>query len=265
MRLKIIHTTRYEFDAPVPYGLQQLRKTPKSYRAQNIINWQTTVTGGIKELEFEDQHRNTVDLISFATGTTELVIRNEGEVELTDTHGVVGPHEGAVPLWLFDRQTPLTRPGKGVRELIKQVGGDTELDRLHTLSAVIGAAVTYDKGKTETGCTAEEAIELGHGVCQDHAHVFIACARQMGFPARYVSGYLMMDDTVEQDAMHAWVEAYVSALGWVGFDVSNGMSPDRRYVRVATGLDYSEAAPVRGTTLGGAGENLTVSVQVAQQ
>jgi len=265
MRLKITHTTRYDFDAPVPYGLQQLRKTPKSLRAQTIVHWKTTVTGGNRELSFEDQHRNTVDLISFETGTTELVIHSEGEVELTDAHGIVGPNEGAAPLWLFDRTTPLTRPGKGVRDLIRQVEGDTELDRLHTLSAVIGNAVIYDKGQTEAGSTAEEAIELGHGVCQDHAHIFIACARQMGVPARYVSGYLMMNETEDQGAMHAWAEAYVSALGWVGFDVSNAMSPDQRYVRVATGLDYSEAAPVRGTTFGSAGENLTVSVHVAQQ
>ena len=87
----------------------------------------------------------------------------------------------------------------------------------------------------------------------------------MGMPARYVSGYLMMDDRVAQDATHAWAEAHVDGLGWVGFDVSNGISPDRRYVRVATGLDYTEAAPVRGRRMGPGGETLSVAVEVAQQ
>jgi len=87
----------------------------------------------------------------------------------------------------------------------------------------------------------------------------------MGWPARYVSGYLMLDDRVEQEAMHAWAEAHVAGLGWVGFDVANAIAPDRRYVRVATGLDYSEAAPVTGMRIGGIGEVLTVQIGVAQQ
>jgi transglutaminase-like putative cysteine protease len=102
-------------------------------------------------------------------------------------------------------------------------------------------------------------------VCQDHAHIFITCARQIGVPARYVSGYLMMNDTELQDATHAWAEVHLDGLGWVGFDVSNGISPDDRYVRVATGLDYSQSAPVIGNRIGTAGEQLTVQLQVAQQ
>jgi transglutaminase-like putative cysteine protease len=90
-------------------------------------------------------------------------------------------------------------------------------------------------------------------VCQDHAHIFIGAARAADIPARYVSGYLMMNDRIEQDATHAWAEAHVEELGWVGFDISNGISPDPRYVRVATGRDYRHAAP------------LTVNVSVEQQ
>ena len=87
----------------------------------------------------------------------------------------------------------------------------------------------------------------------------------MGVPARYVSGYLMMNDRVDQDASHAWAEAFVQGIGWIGFDVSNQISPDERYVRVATGLDYSEAAPVSGLRIGKQGEEeLEVSIQVQQ-
>ena len=102
-------------------------------------------------------------------------------------------------------------------------------------------------------------------MCQDHAHVFIAAARLMGYPARYVSGYLMMNDRVHQDASHAWAEAYVDMLGWVGFDVSNGISPDPRYVRVATGRDYREAAPISGLRFGAGGEAMSIDIQVQQQ
>lgn len=265
MKLKIRHTTRYEFDAPVPFGLQQLRKTPKSLRNQRVEHWETAVSGGRKELSFDDYHRNVVELISFEPGTTHITLTSEGVVELTDTAGVVGPHEGPAPLWLFERETPQTKPGKHIRELVRSIERGEELERLHALSGTIRDQVEYRLGASEPDWSAEDALDAGAGVCADHTHIFLAAARLLGCPARYVSGYLMMDDQVEQDATHAWAEAYVNGLGWVGFDVSNGISPDGRYVRVATGLDYAQAAPVRGSRFGDAGELLTVQLEVAQQ
>lgn len=265
MRLSIRHTTRYVFENPVVYGLQQLRKTPKSSRQQSVQRWETSVEGGKKELSFEDHHTNLVELISFEKGVAEMVVRCDGEVEIADTHGIVGPHRGPTPLWLFRRATALTRPGPGCRALVRAVAGESDLDRLHALSRVIHGAVAYRPGASRADWSAEEAVSAGAGVCQDHAHVFLACAREMGFPARYVSGYLMMDGGDRQEAMHAWAEAYLGGLGWVGFDVSNQISPDLRYVRVATGLDYGEAAPVKGTQVGGMGEALSVEIEVAQQ
>ena len=105
----------------------------------------------------------------------------------------------------------------------------------------------------------------GCGVCQDHAHIFIGAARMLGIPARYVSGYLMMDDRIDQEAGHGWAEAHVAGLGWVAFDVSNGISADARYVRVATGCDYREAAPVTGISYGDGDSALAVSLAVEQQ
>jgi len=86
----------------------------------------------------------------------------------------------------------------------------------------------------------------------------------MGRPARYVSGYLLMDDRIEQQATHAWAEAYVDGIGWIGFDPSNGISPDSRYVRIATGLDFKEAAPLSGVTYGDANETLSTALTVQQ-
>ena len=108
-------------------------------------------------------------------------------------------------------------------------------------------------------------MKSGSGVCQDHTHVFITIARLFGYPARYVSGYLMLENSIEQNASHAWAEVHLEGLGWVGFDVSNGISPDDRYVRIATGLDYREAAPVSGIWFGGGKESMTVKLQVQQQ
>ena len=265
MRLSIHHVTSYRFAEPVRFGLQQVRKTPKTTPYQTVLNWRTEVTGGRKELIFEDHHNNTTELVSFDSATMRLDVLSEGEVEVRDTHGIIGAHRGPAPLWLYERVTPRTEARERVRALLRGLPEGTTLDRLHRLCAMIGAAVPYETGVSEPTWSAEETLAAGRGVCQDHAHVFIACARHMGLAARYVSGYLLMDGQTDQTAMHAWGEAWIDELGWVGFDVSNAISPDARYVRVATGLDYSDASPVTGTRVGGQAETLDVGIRVVEQ
>ncbi|QGX99075.1 transglutaminase family protein [Roseovarius faecimaris] len=265
MRLTIRHETRYHFAAPVKYGLQQLRKTPKSSHKQKVLSWRTLVDGGRRELTYEDHHNNSVELIGFERDVQELLVVSEGEVELNGDDGIVGAHQGKAPLWLFLNATRRTEARQGIKAFLRGLPDLEPLAQLHALSDRIRETVSYKLGASDPDWTAEEALAAGKGVCQDHTHVFLSCARELGYPARYVSGYLMLNDRTVQDAMHAWAEAHVEGLGWVGFDVSNGISPDTRYVRVATGLDYGEAAPVSGTRIGGDKETLSVSIDVAQQ
>ncbi|MCB6177847.1 transglutaminase family protein [Rhodobacter sp. Har01] len=264
MRLRITHTTTYDYDAPVPYALQQVRLTPKDGPTQEVLAWETRVTGGRKELSFDDAHGNRVDLISFESGTRRISLVIEGEVESRDTAGVIGAEAGFMPLWMFLRATPLTRPGTGCRKMAAQVPPGPPLERCHALMAAVHESLAYETGVSHVGWTAEDTLAAGHGVCQDLAHVFVTVARLLGLPARYVSGYLMMDDRVAQDATHAWAEAHLPELGWVAFDPTHNICPDARYVRIATGLDYSEAAPVTGTRFGRADERLSVAVEVQQ-
>lgn len=266
MRVKIRHQTEYHYDAPVPYGLQQLRMIPKSSAGQTVLSWRTEVEGGHKEVGFTDQHNNQVELLAIDPGSRSVTILSEGEVDTADTVGIIGPHGGFAPLWYFTRSTASTKAGPLVRQLVKALGRDFDSDtaRLHALSAHILETVSYQIGQTDFSTTAEQALTSGRGVCQDHAHIFISAARLMGYPARYVSGYLVIDGRVEQDAGHAWAEAHIDGLGWVGFDISNGVSPDERYVRVATGLDYGEAAPISGIIYGGHNESMVVHLQVQQ-
>jgi transglutaminase-like putative cysteine protease len=267
MHLNIRHTTTYRFDAPVDYGLQQLRLTPKTSHGQSIGTWAMDVQGGVIDTSFTDHNQNACTLVSFTPGAQELRVVCEGAVNTQDLAGVIGRHGGFAPLWFFRRTTTLTTAGAHVMALTEGLNDDyaEDVPRLHALSARVIAAVSYEIGRTGAGTTAEGAMLEGAGVCQDHAHIFIAAARAMGYPARYVSGYLMMTDRVHQDATHAWAEIYVDGLGWVGFDVSNGYSPDPRYVRVATGLDYAEAAPVAGLYYGASSEAMSVDIEVAQQ
>ncbi|MBY0422248.1 MAG: transglutaminase family protein [Parvularculaceae bacterium] len=266
MRIHIDHDTDYAFDRPAPYGLQEVRLSPRDDPGQKIVSWSLSLEGAKAETSFDDQHGNRVLLISIEPGARRVAVRCDGVVETADRAGVVGPHRGCAPLWYFLRETPLTTSGPNLRRLADGLGGgDDAIARMHALTQRLADQLAYVSGSTAADTTAEDALTNGRGVCQDHAHAFVAAARLMGFPARYVSGYLLVREGTPLRATHAWAEAHISGLGWVGFDPSNQQSPDERYVRVATGLDYREAAPISGLRFGDGQELLTVSVQVQQQ
>lgn len=266
MFLSIRHTTRYIFSAPVLHGLQRLRLKPKDTHGQTVCEWDMHLDGGRLEVEYDDQHFNHTALVSVDQGASSVSLTYTGLVDTSDKAGIIGQHAGHVPLWLFLRPTALTRPGPKLRALVAGVVADrgNPLEFLHALSEAVRGAVTYRTGVTDVETTAEKALSLGQGVCQDQAHVFIAAGRLLDIPMRYVGGYLMMDDRIDQDAGHGWAEAHVEGLGWVGFDVSNGISPDERYVRVASGCDYREAAPVTGISVGAGEIDLHVELAVEQ-
>jgi transglutaminase-like putative cysteine protease len=264
MRLKITHTTQYHYDEPVAYALQRLRLVPLDGPTQKIAEWKLEIEGATREVRFADQFGNDTRLISVAGEPHSISVHAAGEVETLDTNGIVGAHRGFAPLWLFLRQTGLTEPGEGVEALLAGMPETRDIDWLHELVNRIRDKVGYEVGTTHAATTAEEALTHTKGVCQDHAHIFLSAARKAGFPARYVSGYLMIEGTTDQVASHAWAEAHVDALGWVGFDISNGISPDERYVKLATGRDYRDAMPISGIRLGTANERLEVRITVEQ-
>jgi transglutaminase-like putative cysteine protease len=265
MLLQISHTTEYNYDQPVEYALQQVRLTPQVLDCQKTLDWKITVKGGMIEASYIDHHGNTVHLINVDAGGQSITITAAGSVETTDTAGIIPLPKSGPPLWYFSQQTPLTAAGDAITELAAESEShENILNRLHALSRMIAERVRYGKDGTYVVTTAEEAMQGGTGVCQDHAHIFIAAARAGGIPARYVSGYLMLTGQIDQEASHAWAEAYVEGLGWVGFDVSNAQSPDERYVRLAVGRDYHDAAPFSGMRVGSAAETMIVNLQVQQ-
>jgi len=265
--LTVKHTTRYGFAGQVAHGLQRLRLKPKSTHGQEVIDWRMELAGARPEAHYEDQHHNQTELVSILPGAPEVVITCEATVRTMNNNGITGQHSGHMPLWCFLRPTPLTRPGLKVRQLVSSVPAERTdtLAFLHALSDTIAAQVEYIGGSTTVDTTAEQALAAGKGVCQDHAHIFISAGRLLDIPMRYVGGYLRMDDRVEQDAGHGWAEAHVAGLGWVGFDVSNAICPDERYIRVATGCDYSEAAPVTGIAVGAGETRLDVHLSVEEK
>lgn len=264
MELSVAHETRYAWDAPISAALQQVRLTPRSGVMQEVAEWGVEVEGGSIEAEYDDHWGARVVLVVADPGAEGLVLRARGRARTLRDDGVAGPHRGAAPLWAYLTPTARTAPGERLRTLAAGVEGD-DLMRLHALSARIAETVAYGGGLTDATTPAEAALAGGRGVCQDHAQIFVACARLLGHPARYVSGYLALDDRVAQDATHAWAEAHLDGLGWVGFDPSNAISPDERYLRIAAGPDSDACAPVRGLRVGRAVEHLDVTVQVQVQ
>jgi transglutaminase-like putative cysteine protease len=172
------------------------------------------------------------------------------------------------PPSLYLRETPLTAPDAAVaafaEETSRSAHGDP-LATLHEFTTRIYDEFDFDPDPNKPAMTAIESFAQKRGVCQDYAQIFIASARHLGIPARYVSGYfLRVDGVTAQEAGHAWAEAYLPKLGWVAFDPANGISATAAHIRVAIGLDSLAAAPVRGTRTGGEGEKLSVAVHVDQ-
>lgn len=266
MDIAISHRTTYQFDQPIDYGLQRLRLTPFSGPTQRVSEWDIDLHGAQWQVDYVDHLGNNVTLVRIDEGAEEVTVVARGSVVTTDHDGIIGAHRGVVPLWLYLRSTELTEPGALVAALVEGVRPVNDpVERLHTLSQAVRDQVRYEIGGTEPTTTAESALEAGVGVCQDHAHIFLAAARLLEVPARYVSGYLLVEGESSATASHAWAEAHIDGLGWVGFDISNGISADQRYVRLATGRDYREAAPLVGMRFGSGDEALTVDLDVASQ
>ena len=264
MHLSIRHETRYRYGGPVPLALLRLRLGPPDDANVHVQSWNVELEGALDVATFADAHGSPSRLVTALPGASEVAVTVRGEVTTRREDGIVGEHLGP-PLWLYRRETELTRPGEGVRSLIDGFDASDPLPSLHALTRLTRERIDYRTGATDAATTAEEAIARGAGVCQDHAHAFCAAARSVGVPARYVSGYLRMDDRDEQEATHAWAEAHVEGIGWVGFDPANGHSPDGRYVPIARGLDYRDAAPITGFVRGERDEGLDVSLTVVER
>ncbi len=262
MLLTVRHTTRYRYQAPLAHTIQQLRLTPPDVPGQKVLKWSLELPGRETAASYTDAFGNIVHLVSHTNPMSEIDITATGEVETQDVAGVLGEIPCPSPSAVFTRFTPLTKPSDTIRRLVSRFDGEPDVTAFHELMQLIREKVRYKPGVTHVHTTGADALKNGEGVCQDHAHIFISAARCIGVPARYVSGYMLLGDKEEDDAHHAWAEVLLKGLGWVGFDVSNGVSPTERYIRLSTGLDSRSAAPIRGVQFGGVAENMSVEVSV---
>lgn len=262
MHILVDHRTTYSYTEPAANVVQALRLTPANHDAQYIRSWRVDldVNGSVRESV--DAFGNRLTIFYADSPLMSLTVTVTGEADVTDTHGVYRGAETLPPL-VYLRSTPLTEPCAAIVDMARRVERPERLPTLHALMRAAHDHMRFDTTETDVATPAAEAFARERGVCQDFAHIFIAAARAIGIPARYVSGHLARAEDPTQEAAHAWAEALVPDLGWVAFDPANGISATDAYLRVAIGLDYLDAAPVRGARRGGGAETMAVHVHAA--
>lgn len=264
MRMTIRHMTRYRYEPDAALAALRLRLWPPQTAGQTPAEWRVTINGDAVEPMLTDAQGDRIALWHAHSPVEKIEILAEGRVDTWDTSGVLKDLPQRARPGVFLRGTSLTKQDAAIRKLAAGVPEGDALSRLHALSEAVHDAVEYRPAVSNVTTTAAEALAMGAGVCQDQAHVFIAAARALEIPARYVVGYLHDPDREDPaEDTHAWAEAHVPGLGWTGFDITNQICPTDLYVRLCCGLDAADATPVRGTVMGGAEELLEVEIAVA--
>jgi transglutaminase-like putative cysteine protease len=263
MQLHIRHETLYSYGEPVKRSVQNLRLTPRTDPLQRPISWNIHAPG--RQHAQVDAHGNIVHLLTVNEPHRDIRIVVNGVVEVADGEGIALPDDGRLSPLAYLADTPLTRAEEKIAAFAAAnlPGTSDRKEAVLKLADAVCAAVRYVPGATEVDHSAAEAFNLGEGVCQDHAHVFIASCRANGIPARYVSGYLYTGNTGEA-ASHAWVDVWLGKEhGWVSVDVTHRTLAGGKHCRLAVGRDYLDACPVRGVRRGGGAERMEVSVLVS--
>ncbi|MCW2394257.1 MULTISPECIES: transglutaminase family protein [unclassified Sphingobium] len=265
MRITIRHETVYRYEEEAGGVVMRLRLLPATSNAQTVEQWTVTANGQPIERWIINGYGDAEAVWRAPGRVGSVTILSEGTVRTVDCAGVLKPADGAVRPQLFLRATPLTEIDAAIADLAHRARREEGvLASLHALSDLVHEEIEYRSGSTSMETTAAQAFAQKSGVCQDQAHVFIAAARSLLFPARYVVGYLRDDERPDSDhEPHAWAEAWVEGLGWIGFDITLGLCPVEGHVRLCCGLDAADAAPIRGVMIAGGETALSHDVQIA--
>jgi len=268
MKLEIVHSTRYRYSGPIAETVMEVRLRPMDGNGQRCLDFELDVSSGIKPRTYLDGYGNNVHYFNLVRPHTRLSVTSRSLVE---TGGTLDADPGEDLVNDFLRYRSPVKDVPGVREIaerhpIADPGSGAAVEQaLDELTLTISREFTYDRAVTNVYSAVDEVLELRAGVCQDFAHLFIAVARAMGVPARYVSGYIHVPGGAgSTSASHAWAEGWVPGRGWVGYDATRPVRTSENHVRLAVGRDYTDAAPTRGIYVGSATGTMAVSVRTRQ-
>ena len=279
MKHHIVHDTIFHYDALVTESIMEVRLRPRDDEQQRCQQFNLSITPKTVVHEFIDSLGNHIHHFDVPAPHQSLLVRAESVVEVW----IPNPRPTTLPIdsWqtlealrttpLLDMLLPSTFAiaSSYLLAFMQQYAFTRESDPLTTIDRIartLYETITYTPQSTSVDSPIDVVLEQRKGVCQDIAHVMIAICRQLGIPARYVSGYLYHrrddNDRSHADATHAWVEAWIPTIGWVGIDPTNNIWTGERHIRMAIGRDYADVPPTRGVYRGNASERLEVAVNV---
>ena len=264
MRIRVSHQIIHRFAPPARTVNQILRLTPLSFDSQYVLRWRVDIDADGALRETDDAHGNAVTSYSRYGPVEQVTISASGEVETSDGAGVVRGVAERLPPEMYLRESPLAYVNGALRGFATEAteGAADSLDSMHRLMAALHEILPHHPDEKDAAGSAIEAFALRRGRARDFAHIFIACARWRGIPARFVAGYRIGDEAGQAGA-HEWAEAHISGFGWIGFDATAPVCPDDRYVRVAVGFDARDGAMVRSAHSGGE-EKIDTAIRVEQ-
>jgi transglutaminase-like putative cysteine protease len=265
MRIRVSHEIIHRFVPPARTINQVLRLTPLSFDSQYVLRWRVDVDAGGALRDVEDAHGNTVSSYSHHGLIERMTVWAAGEVETSDAAGVVRGAVEGLPGEMYLRESPLAHANGALRGFAAEAtaGAADPLDAMHRLMSALHGAMAYQPEEADAAGSAVEAFALRRGRARDFAHIFIACARFLGVPARFISGYRAAGQGSDAAGLHEWAEACTPGLGWVAFDPTESLCPDARYIRVAVGFDGQDGAMTRSAHSGGE-EKVETAIRVEQ-
>ncbi len=270
MILKVEHTTLFQYDAPIYETATEVRLHPASiYGGQQCVNFNLQLQPAASFFDYTDFYGNKVHHFNILQSHREVAIVATSVVETAQQAGKRFQDENEIYLMDFSNESRYIHFDPAVIRFADEFRDwNNVVDQATAVCRHINTRFDYEPGVTDVHSTSAVVMALGRGVCQDFAHVMIAVCRNLGIPARYVSGYLYGGGSTpdgQDEASHAWCEVYCGPQhGWTGFDPTHStLTVDERYIKIGSGRDYADVPPVRGTWKGGATEKLGVSVRVS--
>jgi transglutaminase-like putative cysteine protease len=282
MRYTVRHLTRFTYDQPVAESMMEVRMQPRSDGAQRCLRFGLSTTPSSRVLMYQDHDGNIVHHFNIPARHARLTVTAEALVDVEPLPPLpdclpaaawerLDALSGSGEFWEYLAPSAFAQPTPLLREFVGSLALTRAIDPLtliRRMAETMWRAFEYSPQATRVDSPIDEALAARRGVCQDFAHIFIAAARDLGLPCRYVSGYLFPnaggDDRSTDGATHAWVEVLLPECGWIGIDPTNNLMASERHIRVATGRDYADVPPTRGMFKGGTAvrNELAVSVRV---
>jgi transglutaminase-like putative cysteine protease len=264
LKLEIVHSTRYRYTGPIAETVMEVRLRPMDGNGQRCLDFNLELSHGVKANSYMDGYGNNVQYFNLVRPHSALNVISRSTVETG-----LGPDKdpGEELVLDFLRFRSPVKDVDGVRELAQQhaisdpSSPESVESAMEELTLTISRNFAYDRTVTNVYSAVDDVLKLRAGVCQDFAHLFIAVARAMGVPARYVSGYIHTPGDRAAAASHAWAETWIKGRGWVGFDATHPVRTTEHHVRLAVGRDYTDAAPTRGVYVGSATGTMSISVR----